>query len=262
MLRRYSSSRTLGDNLRLGALTAFSAGMVNVISVIIFFAFTSNVTGHYAVLAEEISKGNWYQAGVVATWVMSFCFGGFVSNLVIINYTKKNPYLTHGIPVLLEIVCLVITGSYIQFYYQETLVETEVLVGLMLFAMGLQNGLTASISNSAVKTTHLTGLTTDLGMLLSMFTKKEFRKKKALVAKAKIQMAIMLSYLTGGIAAGYTYNTVGYNVFYIVCLFLLLVLFYDYSRITVIRFMLKRRQLPVINYIYSIRKKRALYSKP
>lgn len=66
MLRKFSNSRTLSDNIKLGSLTAFSAGMVNVVSVMLFFAFTSNVTGHYAVLAEEIAKGNWYQAGVVA----------------------------------------------------------------------------------------------------------------------------------------------------------------------------------------------------
>ncbi|UII26227.1 DUF1275 domain-containing protein [Fulvivirga maritima] len=251
MLRKYSSSRSLKDNIKLGVLTAYCAGMVNVISVIIFFAFTSNVTGHYAVLAEELSKGNWYQAGVVAVWIMLFCFGGFISNLIIINLGRRNSYLTHGIPILLEMVCLIITGSYIQFYYHETLVETEFLVGLMLFAMGLQNGLTASISNSAVKTTHLTGLTTDLGMLLSMFTQRRFRKKKQLVEKAKIQVSIMLAYVTGGVAAGLIYNTVAYNVFYITCGFLLLVLLYDYYRITVVKFVFRRRQSPRYSYVYS-----------
>jgi uncharacterized membrane protein YoaK (UPF0700 family) len=58
--------------------------------------------------------------------------------------------------------CLLFVGIYGQFYYQKTLEETEYLVALMLFATGLQNGLTASISNFSIKTTHLTGTTTDL----------------------------------------------------------------------------------------------------
>ena len=37
--------------MKLGAMTAFSAGMVNVASLILFFSFTSNVTCHYAILA-------------------------------------------------------------------------------------------------------------------------------------------------------------------------------------------------------------------
>ncbi|QDH79831.1 DUF1275 domain-containing protein [Echinicola soli] len=231
MLRKFSNSRTLSDNIKLGSLTAFSAGMVNVVSVMLFFAFTSNVTGHYAVLAEEIAKGNWYQAGVVAAWIMLFFLGGFTSNCIIIHFNKNYTYLSHAVPVILEILCLLIVGTYVQFYYAETLLETEWLVGLMLYAMGIQNGLTASISNSAVKTTHLTGLTTDLGMLFSMFTKKEYRQNPQLRGKLKIQLSIMVSYLSGGITAGYIYMTIAYNVFYIVCLFLLIVIGYDYYKL-------------------------------
>ncbi|WP_186755174.1 YoaK family protein [Echinicola salinicaeni] len=255
MLRKFSNSRTLADNVKLGSLTAFSSGMVNVISVIIFFAFTSNVTGHYAVLAEEIAKGNWYQAGVVASWILLFFFGGFTANLIIINFNKTNSYLAHSVPIILEIICLLIVGSYIQFYYKESLVETEVLVGLMLFAMGIQNGLTASISNSAVKTTHLTGLTTDLGMLFSMFTKKEYRENKQLREKAKVQVTIMSSYLLGGIAAGLIYLNIAYNVFYIVCLFLLVVIGYDFYRLRVSRYVSASQPFLRIHY-YGRNKKR------
>ncbi|GGZ12963.1 hypothetical protein GCM10007049_00870 [Echinicola pacifica] len=241
MLSKYSNSRTLGDNIRLGSLTAFSAGMVNVVSVMLFFAFTSNVTGHYAVLAEEIAKGNWYQAAVVASWILLFFLGGFIANCVIINFNKNYTYLAHAIPIILEICCLLIVGTYVQYYYRESLVETELLIGLMLFAMGIQNGLTASISNSAVKTTHLTGLTTDLGMLFSMFTRREYRKNKQLRGKLKTQLAIMSAYLSGGVAAGLIYINYGYNVFYIVCLFLLVVIGYDYYKIKYYE-LLQRRQ--------------------
>lgn len=93
MLRKFNNSRTVKDTMQLGALTAFSAGMVNVTSVIIFFAFTSNVTGHYAILAEEIAKGNWYEAAIVFIWIFMFFIGNFISNLIIINY-NANAYLS------------------------------------------------------------------------------------------------------------------------------------------------------------------------
>ncbi|UXP32198.1 DUF1275 domain-containing protein [Reichenbachiella agarivorans] len=231
MLRKFDTQRSLSDNIKLGTLTAMSAGMVNVMSVIVFFAYTSNVTGHYAVLAEELSKGNWYQAGVVAAWILLFFFGGFLANFIIINLNRFNVYLAHALPLAMEIVCLLIVGSYVQFFYMETLVETEILIGFMLLAMGIQNGLTASISGSTVKTTHLTGLTTDLGILFSMFTQREFRQKKHLRDKAKMQTTIMLAYLLGGFVAGYLYYEVSYNVFYIVCLFLFFIICYDYYQI-------------------------------
>ena len=83
MLRNYSNSRTLGDNIRLGTLTAFTAGTINIASLLIFLSFTSNVTGHYAILAAEISKANWSQVAVVGMWIFLFFFGGFLSNFSI-----------------------------------------------------------------------------------------------------------------------------------------------------------------------------------
>lgn len=230
MISKYQE-RTVKENLQLGSLTAFSAGMVNVISVIIFFAFTSNVTGHYAILAQEIAYGNWYQALVVFGWLILFFLGNFTSNIIVINLQKTNGYLAHSIPILIEIICLLAVGTYIQFFYKETLLETELMVSAMLYAMGIQNGLTATISNSAVKTTHLTGLTTDLGILASLFTQKKNRKNPELRRKWNLLMTIMSSYMLGGVCAGLIYLTINYNVFYIVCIFLLVVIGYDFYRI-------------------------------
>lgn len=236
MLRKFSNSRTLNDNIKLGALTAFSGGMVNVASLLIFFSFSSNVTGHYAILASEIVRGNLYQTGIVFAWIFLFFFGSFLSNLIVIHLSKINTYLAHSLPLILEIICLMSVGIYGQFFYMETLLETEIMLGIMLFAMGLQNGLTASISNFAVKTTHLTGTTTDLGILFSMFTKKEYRENKELRGKAKLLSTIALSYLGGAIISGFLYFYTGFQVFYIVSVFLTIVISYDLYQIRLARF--------------------------
>lgn len=236
MLRNYSNSRTLGDNIRLGTLTAFTAGTINIASLLIFLSFTSNVTGHYAIFAAEISKGNWSQVAVVGLWIFLFFFGGFVSNFIVITFNKKSKYFAHSMPLLLEIACLLFVGIYGQFYYRKTLEETELLVALMLFATGLQNGLTASISNFSVKTTHLTGTTTDLGILFSMFTRKEFRKNGELVARAKLLMSIMVSYVLGAVFSGLTYYYLEFRVFYVISLCLLVVIGYDAYKIHVRHF--------------------------
>ncbi len=241
MLRKYSNSRTLEDNIKLGSLTAFSAGMVNVASVIIFFAFTSNVTGHYAILAEEIAKGNWYQAAVVFAWLFLFFFGNFTSNMIVIHSRHKNSHLSHAIPLILELLCLLGVGLYGQFFYKETLTETEIMVGLMLFAMGIQNGLTASISNFAVKTTYLTGLTTDVGILLAMFTKKSYRQKQELRDKAKLLFSIVTSYMIGGVFAGILYLNIQFMVFLVACIVICLIIMYDYSKLKVTKFIRAKR---------------------
>lgn len=246
MLRKYSNSRTLEDNIKLGTLTAFSAGMANIASLLIFFSFSSNITGYYAILAAEITKGDLYKSAIVMGWILLFFTGNFVSNFIVIHFNKKNPYMAHATPIVLEIICLLIVGVYGQLFYQETLTETETLLAFMLFAMGLQNGLTASISNFTVKTTHLTGATTDLAILFSMFTKKEYRNNQELIGKAKLLGSIIISYMVGAALSGVLYQQMQFKVFYIVCIFLLVIIAYDYSKVR-----LKRKYYSNSNQVQS-----------
>lgn len=232
MLRKYSNHRNQEDNIKLGALTAVSAGMVNVVSVIVFFSYTSNITGHYAVFAQEIARGNLYQGAVVLLWILFFFVGSFLSNFVIIQGKGRiSQYIAHAIPIMLELISVLVVGLYLQFFYKDTLMETEFLVSALLFAMGLQNGLTASISNSVIKTTHLTGLTTDLAILVSMFTKRSNRSNQQLVDKFHLLLSILFSYVIGGIIAGVSYTFIGHYTFFIVCFTLLFIALYDYYKL-------------------------------
>lgn len=241
MLRRFSNSRTFQDNLRLGIFTALVAGMVNVASLVLFYSFTSNLTGHYAILAQEIADGKWFQMLVVFFWILLFFAGSFLSNNLIISSKKKNAFVSHSIPMILEIGCFIFVGIYGQFFYTETLTQTEILVSVLLFSMGLQNGLTASISNFQIKTTHLTGLTTDLAIHVSMLTKKKFRQNKQVVEKTKLLFAIMLSYLIGGILSGLIIHYVQFQVFYAISIAMLGVLTYDFVKTYVPFFVNKKK---------------------
>lgn len=227
MLRKFNTTRSLNDNIGLGSITAFSAGMVNVASLIIFLAFASNVTGHYAILAEELSRSHWYQTLVVIMWIFLFFLGSFTSNFIVIHASSKGRFVAHSIPIFLEILVLLGIGFYCEMYYSERLLETEILVSATSFAMGLQNGLTATITNFLIKTTHLTGLTTDIGILTSMLTKKQFRRRKSLRQRLKLSIIIMCSYLTGGIISAFIVHEIGTRVFFVASFVLLCVLIYD-----------------------------------
>ena len=205
--------------------------MVNVASLILFFSFSSNVTGHYAILAEELSNGRWFQVVVVFFWIFLFLFGSFFSNIIVIHSRNQNQYVTHAIPLCIEIICLLTVGIYGAEMYEETLIETEFMVAILLFAMGVQNGLTASISNFSVKTTHLTGLTTDLGIHLSMMTRAKYRKDMAVIRKLRLMLAIAVSYLAGGLFSGLLTNYFQFKVFFLICMIISIVLLYDFVKI-------------------------------
>lgn len=249
MLRKFNNQRSLRDNIQLGSLTAFLAGTINVTSLMIFFAFTSNVTGHYAILASEIVNGNFFQALVVFGWIFLFFIGSFLANLIVINFNKKNTYLAHAIPLLLEMLCILFVGFYGDFFYRNTLQETELLVGVLLLSMGLQNGLTASISNFQIKTTHLTGATTDMAILCAMFSQQEYRQKTALVHKAKLLASIFISYIIGAVTAGFLYKYIQFKTFYCVSAVLFLIIFYDLQKISYYKIRYQNRNSEVNNAI-------------
>jgi uncharacterized membrane protein YoaK (UPF0700 family) len=198
----------------LGGSTALVAGLVNVCSVIGFFAFAANVTGHVAVLSEELVKGHWHQLGVVGAWIAAFLAGAFAANGLATHVAPENPLIGRSLALSLEIALLFAVGYYGDRYYAETLTETEYLVGVLLFAMGLQNGLVATISKGVVKTTHLTGLLTDLGVEISMSLQRRFQNDEGLRFKLRLHLLVFVAYLVGGAAGGALFVQFGFPTFY------------------------------------------------
>ena len=74
--------------------------------------------------------------------------------------------------------------------------------------MGLQNALVTKISSSVIRTTHLTGLFTDLGIELSqLFFYNTSEQKKQLTNSIKLRFTIIFFFFIGGVIAGLFYNT-------------------------------------------------------
>jgi uncharacterized membrane protein YoaK (UPF0700 family) len=108
--------------------------------------------------------------------------------------------------------------------------------------MGLQNSLVTTISNSTVRTTHLTGLFTDLGIELSQrffYFQKEQRQK--LNASIKLRLTIINFFFLGGIIGGVFYSSINLYVLVIAALTLIIAVFYDTLKLKTIIFKRKRR---------------------
>ena len=107
---------------------------------------------------------------------------------------------------------------------------------LLLFAMGLQNALVTSLSNAVVRTTHLTGLFTDLGIELSQvffYTKPEQQQK--LWASIRLRLTIICCFFLGGIAGGLGYTIAGNYILLLAVATLLVALIYDSVKVRVVR---------------------------
>ena len=233
MLRHSGTRRNHKQNLRLAALLCLTSGFVNVSGLLAFNVFTTNVTGHAALFAQRLAEGDMRSAKVVGLWMLIFLAGAFFSSLYIGKSGRQKSY-AYVLPIVIEIFILAGVGS-IGHVYDKSVAETEFFAGSLLFAMGMQNAFVSVISGSAVRTTHLTGMFTDLGIDLSAIVYSTEKSKSLLRQKVALKMIIILFFLSGGIIGGYLYHILQYKTFYIPAGILLFTLFYDVFRIRISR---------------------------
>jgi uncharacterized membrane protein YoaK (UPF0700 family) len=240
MFKHQGKNRTSKHNLRLATLLSFVAGIVNITGVLSVKTLTTNVTGHFAFFAEEVTKHNYQAAIVFLIYILFFLGGAFTSNFLSELVLKKNPNLFHVVPITIEIVILIslgIMGTQNSFY----LFDGKWIAFGLLFAMGIQNSLVTKISQSTVRTTHLTGLFTDLGIELSqLFFYKKQEERKALKTSIYLRLSIIFFFFLGCFIGGFIYGYLGLKNLFIGAIFLLIALCYDYIRLNFITFKRKK----------------------
>lgn len=233
MFRHKGNSRTLKHNLRLASLLSFVAGIVNVAGFLSVQRLTTNVTGHFAFFVDEVFKLNFWQGFIYFLYIFFFFLGSFVSNVIIEIVSKRNDRLIYIIPTVLESFILFLVAILGQFLISQ---NPNLLAFSLLFAMGLQNSLVTTISNATVRTTHLTGLFTDLGIELSqLFFYKQKDQKDKLYSSIKLRLTIISFFFIGGLLGGIFYSTIQLYVLAIAGTILLIGIIYDDLKLKLIR---------------------------
>jgi uncharacterized membrane protein YoaK (UPF0700 family) len=233
MLRHKGRTRTLRHNLKIASLLSLVAGMVNVMGFLSIQRLTTNVTGHFAYFVDEVFKLNFWASFIFFLYIFFFFLGSFASNFLIEVIARRKERLAYRVPVLIEMMLLLLVSV---FGVELASRSPDGLAFLLLFAMGLQNSLVTTISNAAVRTTHLTGLFTDLGIELSQlffYRLKEQRKK--LFSSIKLRLTIISFFFLGGLGGGVVYSVWGLHGLSVAAVLLLAGTFYDSVKFRLIR---------------------------
>ena len=238
MFRHQGKTRTLSHNLRIASLLSFVAGIVNVTGFFAVQKLTTNVTGHFAFFVDEIFKLNFWGGLIYFLYIFFFFLGSFVSNMLIEIISRKDDHYIYVVPASIECLILFVLG----FCGQDLIIKSPNTIAFsLLFAMGLQNSLVTTISSARVRTTHLTGLFTDLGIDLSqLFFYKEKEQKDKLISSIKLRLTIISFFFIGGIIGGISYTKVGLLTLIFAAASLVAGLIYDNIKFRII---LLRRKL-------------------
>lgn len=239
MFRHQGKARTLKHNLGIASLLSFVAGIVNVAGFLAVKRLTTNVTGHFAFFVDEIFKLHFWQGFIYFLYILFFFLGSFVSSLMVEFISRKNVNYIYVVPTLIESAILFAIALLGQLLIAHC---PDALACSLLFAMGLQNSLVTSISNATVRTTHLTGLFTDLGIELSqLFFFKKPEQKFKLISSIKLRLTIISFFFTGGIFGGVFYSLIGLNVLAIAAATLIMGISYDNLKLRLMQLRRKYR---------------------
>lgn len=198
---------------------------------------TTNVTGHFAFFVDEVFKLNFWQGFVYFLYIFFFFLGSFVSGMLTEVVARKNERLIYVAPVIIESMILLVVGM----FYPALVIRTpDAIAFSLLFAMGLQNSLVTTISNAVVRTTHLTGLFTDLGIeLAQLFFYRSGEHRRKLLSSVKLRLTIISFFFSGGIIGGILYARINLHALVLAGGLLMTGLVYDNIKFKVIQ--LKRK---------------------
>lgn len=210
-----SSQRTIRH---LGFALAFIAGAANAGAFLAVSLYTSHMTGIVSSMADHLVLGEFTLALAALGAVLSFLLGAMVS-AIMINYGRRRALRSQfALPLLLEAGLFLVFGLMGSTLAGVTGLFVPATVMLLCFMMGLQNAVITKISGAVVRTTHLTGIITDLGIELGKLvywnrTKADAGTAHAVVAdRDRLSMFALLitCFLVGGVLGAIGFRQIGY----------------------------------------------------
>lgn len=208
--------RTHAANRQLGWALAFVAGAMNAGGFLAVQQYTSHVTGSLSMLADQLALG---QMGLVVdatVSVLAFLVGAVVSSVLILEARRRRLASEYALPLLLEaglILLFGLAGSQLS-RYEGLLVPFTVV--LLCFMMGLQNAVVTKLSGAVIRTTHMTGVVTDLGIEIgrALQSRRTPAEGEVPVRTDRQRMVVLggllLAFMAGAVAGAFGFKSVGY----------------------------------------------------
>lgn len=237
--------RSFRENAFAAIALSGVAGFVNSAGFLAVGVYTSHVTGSVSHLASAGAEGAWSVMSELALLVGAFFFGAFASSMMVelTNLTRWRNESRFALPFLVQVGILTAIAAWgfthgdldgwLKALGIETGFPSQSPPPLQLFAyalsasMGMQNALLTRVSGAVVRTTHLTGVVTDLGLetagLVSAVlqwirhrwlggTQRSLHSVLDL-RRFLVHGGIVLSFVTCGVAGALAYRAVGYASF-------------------------------------------------
>ena len=208
--------RTASTNRMLGGMLAFNAGAINAGGFLLVHMYTSHMTGFASMLADNIVLGNTKLVLGAAGALLAFTPGAAFT-AVLVNWSRQHWLRSeYALPLLVEAVLLLLFGVMGGTLDRQTPFAVPLTLLVLAFTMGLQNALVSKISNSQIRTTHMTGVITDLGIELGKLvywnrTAAPFESRvRANRIKMRLLGTLLAMFVIGGLVGALGFKYIGF----------------------------------------------------
>lgn len=183
-----------------GFLLAFIAGSINSVGLLGFkHQAVSHLTGVSTFLSLEMASLNISEIIHLLLVVFSFLIGAVLSGFIVGNTALK---LGRRYTFALIIESFLLLIAFICFKHNSVFAYY-----LCSSACGLQNAITSSFSGSLIRTTHVSGLFTDIGIIIGL----KLRGQKADSRKIILYCTVIFGFISGGVIGAISFKYFSYN---------------------------------------------------
>lgn len=181
--------------IQFGAfMLAINAGMINLLGLVsLLHQSVSHMTGNASLIALSIYDYNLQNIIFLILIICSYVLGSSFSGYILGNSTFKWNR-RYGIPLSLVTIFILLCWLFIPHYPRYALLWA-------CCAMGVQNAMVSHYQGTIIRTTHLSGVLTDLGLALGY----RFRGLKNEPKKLLLHLLILFGFILGSLIAAFAY---------------------------------------------------------
>jgi uncharacterized membrane protein YoaK (UPF0700 family) len=220
MLIRVGDERTSSIDLVLAGLLSSIAGALNAVGFLIAGSFTANMTGNISASADHLGKGSFLISLSFAGLVVAFICGASVAAFAIQTGERHQLRSVYALMIAAEAIILLLLAAALALSADNS--QETLLVIALSFVMGLQNAVTTMISRARVRTTHVSGMATDIGIELAALVGGNKIRQEAL-PKLRLHSLTLTCFAVGGVCGALLLGLVGYWLFVIAASMLLII---------------------------------------
>ncbi|SDR76644.1 YoaK family protein [Agrococcus carbonis] len=204
--------RNAHTNRDLAALLALTAGILNSVGFMAIALYTSHMTGLTAMLADNLALGALDVALLCAVGIGAFVAGAACCALLFNWGRRRGHHSRYALVLLVEALLVLLVGL---IAHELTSGGRDwVLIGLLGFTMGLQNAIITKISNAQIRTTHVTGMVTDIGIELGKLVYPRRAGDpdpvRPHLERLRLHALLVGAFFAGGLIGALAYGAIGF----------------------------------------------------